>query len=88
MRPGAGAGTEIIFVINIFCIQFSGRWDEEKLISTSISMLLLLKNSFKWQYMAVAGARVGARAKLWTKVEPELQINNWGNPIGPMFHCI
>ena len=59
LRPGAGA--EIIFIINIFCCQFGGCQVEEKLISTSISMVLLLQNSFKWQYyMAVAGAGAGA----------------------------
>ena len=28
MRPGAGA--EIVFLINIYCSQFGGCWDEEK----------------------------------------------------------
>ena len=56
-----------------FCSQFGECQDKEKLISTSISIVLLFYNSFKWQYMAVAGARV--RAKIWTKVEPEPKIN-------------
>ena len=38
--------------------------DEEKLISTSISRVLLLQNSLKWQYMDVAGAGAGAGAKI------------------------
>ena len=60
LRPGAVAGAEIISLIYIFCSPFGGRQDKEKLISTSISMVLLLQNSFKWQYMAVAGAGAGA----------------------------
>ena len=35
--------------------------DEEKLISTSISRVLLLQNSLKWQYMDGAGAGAGAK---------------------------
>ena len=56
MRPGAGA--EIIFVINIFCSQFGVCQDEEKQISASImqcSTTFILQNSFKWQYIVVAG---------------------------------
>ena len=49
LRPEA----EIVFIIIIFCSQFGGCYDEEKLISTSISMVLLLQNSLKMQYMAV-----------------------------------
>ena len=41
-------------------LQFGGCQDEEKLISTSISIEQLLQNSFKWQYMAVAGTGDGA----------------------------
>ena len=49
MRPGAGTGTRagIILLINIFCSQFRRCKDEEKLISTSIVMVLLIKKSFK-----------------------------------------
>ena len=39
LGPGAGAG--IKFVINIFCSQFGGCYDEDKLIFTSISIVLL-----------------------------------------------
>ena len=56
---GAGAGgSEIILVINIYCSQFGGCQDEETLISTSIDMVLSLKNSLKWQYMTGAGAEI------------------------------
>ena len=68
---GAAGGAEIIwdpeaklnFLINIFCGQFGGCQDEDKLISTSISIVLLFQNSFKCQYMAVAGAGAGAGAE-------------------------
>ena len=46
----------MIFTITVLCSKFGGCQDEEKLMSTSITMVLLLKNSFKQQYMAVAGA--------------------------------
>ena len=36
LGPGAGARAEIKFLINIFCSQFGGCYDEDKLISTSI----------------------------------------------------
>ena len=39
-----------------------------KLISFSIGIVLLLYNSFKWQYMALAGARAGAGAEIMDKV--------------------
>ena len=35
LRPGAGA--EIVFLINIYCSQFGGCWDEEKTPSRHIS---------------------------------------------------
>ena len=38
---GPGAGAEIKFFINIFCSQFGRCYDEDKLISNSISILLL-----------------------------------------------
>ena len=38
---GPGAGVEIKFLINIFCSQFGGCYNEDKLISTSISIVLL-----------------------------------------------
>ena len=66
---GPGAGAEIKFLINIFCSQFGGCYDEDKLISTSISIVLLFLNSLKCQYMAVAVAgaeimvKVGAGAE-------------------------
>ena len=41
LGPGAGAGDEIKFLINIFCSQFGECYDEDKLISTSISIVLL-----------------------------------------------
>ena len=44
----------------MFCRPFGGCQDEEKLIYTFINTVLLLQNSFKWQYMAVAGAGAGA----------------------------
>ena len=37
LGPGAG----IKFLINIFCRQFGGCYDEEKLISTSIILVIL-----------------------------------------------
>ena len=60
---GAGAGgaeAEIKILINIFCSQFGECYGEDKLISTSISIVILFQNSLKCQYMAVAGAGVGA----------------------------
>ena len=38
---GPGPGAEIKFLINIFCSQLRGCYDEDKLISTSISIVLL-----------------------------------------------
>ena len=66
MGPRAGTEAEIKFLINIFCSQFGGCYDEDKLISTSISIVLLFLNSLKCPYMAVAGA--GAGAKIMVKV--------------------
>ena len=63
---GRGPGAENKFYINIFCSQFGGFQDEEKLISTSISIVLQLQNSFMQQYMDVAGA--GAGAEIMDKV--------------------
>ena len=40
-RNYLGPGAEIKFLINIFCSQFGGCYDEDKLISTSISIVLL-----------------------------------------------
>ena len=63
MGPGAGAGAEIKFLINIFCSQFGGCYNEDKLISTSISVVLLflsILEQLKCQYMAVAEAGAGA----------------------------
>ena len=57
MGPGAGAEIKLI---NIFCSQFGGCYDEDKFISTSSSIVLLFQNSLKCQYMAVAGAGTGA----------------------------
>ena len=37
---GPGAGAEIKFLINIFCSQFGGCYDEDKLISSSVSIVL------------------------------------------------
>ena len=53
------AGTEFIFLINIYSSQFGGCQDEDKLVSTSFGMVLLLQNSFKWQCIAGAGAGDG-----------------------------
>ena len=53
-----GAGAEIIFLIKIYGTQSGSCEDEEKLISTPISIVLLLYNSFKWQYIAGAGAEI------------------------------
>ena len=66
---GPGAGAEIKFLINIFCRQFGGCYDEDKLISTSISLVLLFYNSLKYQYMAGAGAG----AKIMVKVGAEAE---------------
>ena len=41
-----GAGAEIKFLINIFCSQFGGCYDEDKLISTSISIVPVLPVPF------------------------------------------
>ena len=60
---GPGAGAEIKILINIFCSQFGGCYDEDKLISTSIS------NSLKCQYMAVAGAGAGIMVKVGAGAE-------------------
>ena len=38
-------------------------------------MALMLKSSFKWQYMA----RAGAGAKIRGKMEPEQKKNNFGS---------
>ena len=38
---GPGAGAKIKFLINIFCSKFGGCYDEDELISTSISLVLL-----------------------------------------------
>ena len=40
-RHYLGPGAEIKFLINIFCRQFGGCYDEDKLISSSISIVLL-----------------------------------------------
>ena len=58
LRPGAGVGAKIIFFMNIYCSQFGGCKNEEKLIHTSIGMILLLYNSFKRQYKTGAGAEI------------------------------
>ena len=65
---GPGAGAEIKFFINIFCNQFGGCYDEDKLISTSIGIVQLFWNSLKCQYMAGAGAGAGAGAEIMVKV--------------------
>ena len=70
MGPGAGAGAEIKYLINNFCNQFGGCYDEEKLISTSISIVILFYNSLKFQYMVVAGAGAGAGTEIIVKVGP------------------
>ena len=68
LRPGAGA--------LMICSQFGGCQDEEKPISTSNCMVLLLQIR-QWQYMTGAGA--GDGAEKGTKVEPEPKINNFGS---------
>ena len=78
------------FLLNIFCSQCGGCYDEEKLISTSIKTYLIflptvpvllttdiLQYIFKWLYMAGAGAEAKIRETNFKKVEPE--INNFGS---------
>ena len=72
---GPGAGTEIKFLINMFCSQFGGCYDEDKLISTSISIVLYYRYCFR----TVKSANIWAEPepKLWSKSEPK--INNFGS---------
>ena len=56
--------------MNIFCSHFGGCLAKEKLIFSSISVVLQLQKSFMWQYMAGAGAEL----KLWTKSEPKQKL--------------
>ena len=67
LRPGAGVGVKIIFFMNIYCSQFGGCKNEEKLIYTSIGMILLLYNSFKRQYKTGAGDKGGAGVRAENK---------------------
>ena len=66
-----GPGAEIKFLIYMFCSQFGGCYDEDKLISSSFSIVLLFQNSLKCQYMALAGAGAGAGAEIMVKAGAE-----------------
>ena len=60
---------------------------KEKLIFSSISVVLQLQKSFMWQYMAGAGAELKLwtksepKQKLWTKSEPEPKIDTYSSAI-------
>ena len=71
MRPGAGAGAEMIFLINIYSSQFGGCKDEETYFIWYYCYSTLLRCNI-WQDLELA-------PELWPKVEQKPKIHNFGS---------
>ena len=61
---GAGTRAEIIFIINIFCSQFGGSYDEKMLISTSSSTQGFGAGLF-WDGSGSGNLQPGAGSGFW-----------------------
>ena len=67
---GAGAGAKIISIINIFCSQFGG---------CSITVVWYFYHRTVLSGNIWLERELETEPKLWTKVEPEEKINNFGS---------